>query len=365
MPKPLAFNRKSCISSVHSSAMASFSRENSRDGDRSAEDTEKPKRKLSTTTEASTPGEGADENGSPSLQQRSRSTSADQHDTKYEAQPVITAATERLEDREKPHSQPESTTLNQQLYQQVREAVIADIIEHLLESQRSYEPTPSSVPNNAFPSRSSNNGGISLNRWPKEDLKDLRRFYDLGKSWSSQNIQRPFLSADGPLIGHNRHLSAIPEDLSSKSPSKTPRMVEVVRPMVHSDDPCSMHTDDLNDRAYIPELKWKDLPKWPGFLKTWPPFLWTCIQDSFSTNPYKLHPAIYLAMGTALLWCILTKCVLILMALQELIDHNGPGEWNKEQEAEARRLTDSTVSILPYVVQLVLFLFPPLLASTA
>jgi hypothetical protein len=132
--------------------------------------------------------------------------------------------------------------------------------------------------------------------------------------------------------------------------------------MTHSDDPCSILTDDLNDRAYIPEFKWKDLHKWPAFIKTWPPFIWTCIQDSFSTNPYKLHPAIYLAMGLALLWCIVTKWVLVLMAVNELLEHT---DWNKESEAEARRVTDMAVSMLPYVVQLVLFLFPPLLASTA
>jgi len=389
--------------------MPSHSRENSSHRERSPEDKENVKKKLSITAEE----DGSEENANADARLRPRYGSDEQRvsapphciitpatekfnaDTRQRSRPgsdekhasaptpycIITPATEQGT-----HTPAESALLNNPLYHHIRQSVINDIVEHLRESQHSsYPPALPRFVEHPCSSLATDIGlpGVALDPYSRAYVSDPN-FYS-----GSRRVRRSHYSGQQRLDPSD-YMSR--ESLAGMSSSRSVNRIQPMSPKIHGREPNLIaitetivperagenrtternqlfrnssedfsEIENIGERAYIPEFKWDDISKWPAFIKTLPPFIWTCIKDSFSTNPYKLHPIVYMAMGICLMWCIFAKWVLVCFAIKDL----AMKEWTNEQHDEARRLTDSTVSILPYVVQLVLFLFPPLLASTA
>jgi hypothetical protein len=402
MNRLLPINRRNSISSVHSAAVPSLSRENSGHRECSPDEKENGRKKLSTTAEE----DSYDENGVTTTRQHRSSGSGEQREPDAGPQFIVTLATEVAADH-RTHAPAEIDLRNDPTYHLIREVVISDIIEHLRNGEhRSYPPALSHF---SCPSLVPDIDGNNLDAYSQGYLRDPNYYNGSRGARRDPSSQRPNLmdpllrlSAAGmsssrsvlrtqPPSPHLRgrefdaKLSAILEAQSSQGISKS-RTIEHVMAVPDSGKVSEMDlavpdndkvrgvnqsgsdadkVSELNyegEQVYIPEFKWQDIKLWPGFVMTWLPFVWTCIQDSFSTNPYKLHPIVYLAMGFCLIWCIFVKWVLVCVAIKNLMMLEG---WTKQDEAEARRVTDMTISILPYVVQLVLFLFPPLLASTS
>ncbi|KAF2684945.1 hypothetical protein K458DRAFT_28879 [Lentithecium fluviatile CBS 122367] len=376
MPRPFVFPRRTSINSLQSAAMSTSSRNMSPPG-RTSED--KKRKKLSVTCE---------EDGSKDENNVRRHYCSNSED---DAQPdntphfLITPATlppPGSELEPEAHTPNRTALLNNPLYQHIRQSVIDDIITHLRDTQHhnTLSPTLSNVAYRSMPTALSDIGSSVLDPYAEAYLQDPQ-FYNPRFRRSRVSSQVP-LNHMSPtpsqlrlsLLGSNpsvyrfnptsphmrpRDLSAINEASGEGVSKMQLQPVEHVAPITDSSDVSNI--ENIGERPYIPELKWEDRYKWPAFIRTWPAFIWCCVHDSFSTNPYKLHPAIYIAMGFCLVWCIVTKWALIIVGICDVI--NQP--WTPEAKREARRLTDSMVSILPYVVQLVLFLFPPLLASSS
>ncbi|KAF2441287.1 hypothetical protein P171DRAFT_488841 [Karstenula rhodostoma CBS 690.94] len=86
-------------------------------------------------------------------------------------------------------------------------------------------------------------------------------------------------------------------------------------------------------------------------------FINFCISDALYNNPYKVVPVVYLASAGLLVLCIILKEYVIFQATKRLLkDPNHDDLFEKS--------LDTIASIMPVVVTLVLFLFPPLIANT-
>jgi hypothetical protein len=348
----------------------------------------KKKKKLSVMSEKS---ENADEDQNEAARQHRRFNSSDDHGSEPNPHFVVTPATMPV-DPLKGLTPSQLALLNNPLYQHIRRSVIHDITASLQESPRYHSPSAlsntslvSSIAFRPVPSEISAHWLPTLDSYSEAYLANPH-FYNPGKARRSgpsshfhpsptPSQQRLNLVSPEQSVRRLRamdrstregDLSATTEAITSGGPphqGHTVTQMETAKPIKElsgsSDISDISDVRKISERPYIPELKWEDRKKWPSFIKTWPFFLWTTIQDSFSTNPYKLHPFVYIAMGTCLLWCILAKCALIIIGMFAMMSE----PWNDNAYKEAMRLTDSTVGILPYVVQLVLFLFPPLLAS--
>ncbi|PVH95028.1 hypothetical protein DM02DRAFT_618177 [Periconia macrospinosa] len=113
-------------------------------------------------------------------------------------------------------------------------------------------------------------------------------------------------------------------------------------------NPIGVDTDA--DSSLPAKLKWYiRLPKYLGLVA----------QNTFTNNPYRLHWSVYFMMIACLFVAIFGKFAINFFAWKRylLLEE----EWDGNYQAEMVSLADTIITILPYIVQLVLFFFPPLL----
>lgn len=80
--------------------------------------------------------------------------------------------------------------------------------------------------------------------------------------------------------------------------------------------------------------------------------------ENFVANPYRLHWMVYILMMACILYCIIVKVIFGFYAFYDIL----VAPWDVEMELRARVAVDLAAGTLPYIVQMVLFMFPPLLA---
>ncbi|KAK7181447.1 hypothetical protein DPSP01_008667 [Paraphaeosphaeria sporulosa] len=107
-----------------------------------------------------------------------------------------------------------------------------------------------------------------------------------------------------------------------------------------------------HDDGPIPESIYKK-----GHIRNVIGFINFCISDALYNNPYKVVPVVYLASAGLLVLCIVIKEYVIFQATRRFLKEPNHADLFEKS-------LDTMASIMPVVVTLVLFLFPPLIANT-